>query len=497
MALPGIKAVPGRAGVAAALLLFEQLLPDRIFAPLASANRRRYWDILCQLHARRFGPDAPLPPSHGYTTREIIADIEDVLLCQDTWESEEGETPETPVGIRAAGVFNRLVEAGWYRTEKLGLGRRVTMRPAVSQFLSMLVSFAETGPVFVSAEIGSVGDAIKAVASGERSGDSLSMAATRARELMEHIRNTGINVRDIMESLDANISTSEYVQRFFSDYIEGVFIGDYRELRTKNHPMARRAQILEAVEDIYSSSAQRDRLLAWYEAKLCAGDRARAERLFQRDIERLFELKRIDEYLDRLDEEIRRANKRALVFLDYRLRSLRPVDNLVQQAVARLVSSGEPGMNDPFAPLELVGAERLAEPRKTLERPAPEAIVRRVPTEAEIARARIMLRARDARTITAPKLATFIRRQLAGGREVQSRAMTLEGVADVRAYQALGAAAAAMSSGRRHLQVSAMALVRGAEVALAGDTEEDHPFITGKPFVVEARKRRAGAKEES
>lgn len=125
MGLPGIKAVPGRAGVAAALLLFERLLPDRIFAPLASANRRRYWDILCQLHARRFGPDAPLPPSHGYTTREIIADIEDVLLCQDTWENEEGETPETPLGIRAAGVFNHLVETGWYRTEKLGLGRRV------------------------------------------------------------------------------------------------------------------------------------------------------------------------------------------------------------------------------------------------------------------------------------------------------------------------------------------------------------------------------------
>lgn len=496
MALPGIRAVPGRAGVAAALLLFERL-PDRLFAPLASDNRRRYWDILCQLHARRFGPDAPLPPSHGYTTREIIADIEEELLCQDTWESEEGEAPETPVGIRAAGVFNRLVEAGWYRVEKHGLGRRVSMRPTVSQFLSMLVSFAETGPVFVSAEIRSVAANIKMVASGEGSGDSLSVAAKQARELMERIRNTGTNVRDIMESLGADIPTSEYVQRFFSDYIEGVFIGDYRELRTKNHPLARRAQIIESVEEIYSSSAQRDRLIAWYESKHCAGDGARAERLFQRDIDRIFELKKIDEYLDRLDEEIRRANKRALVFLDYRLRSLRPVDKLVQQAVARLISSGRPGMNDPFAPLELIGGERLAEPRKTVERPVPEAIVRRVPTEAEIARSRIMLRARDARAITAPKLAAFIRHQLAGGSEIQSRAMTLKGVADVRAYQALGAAAAAMGSGSRHLQMTARALVRGAEVVLSGGAEEDHPFITGKPFVVEAHKRRAAVKGDT
>jgi hypothetical protein len=287
------------------------------------------------------------------------------------------------------------------------------------------------------------------------------------------------------------------VQRFFGDYIEGVFIGDYRELRTKDHPLARRAQIIESVEEIYSSSAQRERLIIWYESKHCAGDRARAERLFQRDIDRLFELQKIDEYLDRLDEEIRRANKRALVFLDYRLRSLRPVDSLVQQAITRLISGGQTVMGDPFAPLELIGGGRLTEPRKAIERPAPGALQRRVPTEVEIARSRIMLRARDARAINAPKLVAFIRRQLSGGNKINNHAMTLKDVADVRAYQALGAAAAALSSKSRQLQMTARALVRGVDVTLSGDTEEDHPFITGKPFVVEIRKQRETAREEN
>lgn len=41
-------------------------LPDRLFAPLASPNRFQYWSLLCVLHAKRFGPEAPLPPSTGF-----------------------------------------------------------------------------------------------------------------------------------------------------------------------------------------------------------------------------------------------------------------------------------------------------------------------------------------------------------------------------------------------------------------------------------------------
>lgn len=94
-------------GSTAATLLFERL-PDRLFAPLSSANRHRYWALLCRLHEKRFGPDAPLPPSQGFSVREIVQDIEDELLTQDIWEAEEGYSPETPINIRALQVFHRF-----------------------------------------------------------------------------------------------------------------------------------------------------------------------------------------------------------------------------------------------------------------------------------------------------------------------------------------------------------------------------------------------------
>lgn len=111
MDVPRLIPPARRAPATAATLLFERL-PDRLFAPLSSANRHRYWDLLCRLHDKRFGPDAPLPPSIGFSVREIVQDIEDGLLVQDLWEAEDGYSLETPINIRALQVFHRFEESG-------------------------------------------------------------------------------------------------------------------------------------------------------------------------------------------------------------------------------------------------------------------------------------------------------------------------------------------------------------------------------------------------
>ena len=487
MAVPQLTQASRRTGATAATLLFERL-PDRLFAPLSSANRHRYWALLCRLHEKRFGPDAPLPPSQGFSAREIVQDIEDELLTQDIWETEDGYSPETPINIRALQVFHRFEEAGWFRLEKLGVEKRVTMQPTVNQFLTILVSFAETGPIFLSGKIRSIDLNIQQVIEGKADGDTLSETAEQARNLLEHVRNTGTNIRDIMEALARETTTSEYVRRFFSDYIEQVFIGDYRELRTKEHPLSRRQQIIRAVEELSSSETHRARLITWYATKRCAGDRHKADTLFEKDIHRLLELNRIDEYLDRLDDEIRRANRRALAYLDYRLRSLRPVDHLVKQAIATALAGNLPAVSDPFPPGDMISGDRLAEPRKALDRAPPSSLRRQRPSDAQIARARIMLRAREARSVTPPKLAEFVVGRLAGADKMTSDKLALSTIADVRAYQALAGLGLAMSSDSRRLQLSATAMAKGFRVTLVDDTESKGTLITGRPFAIERRK---------
>ena len=492
MALPGlVVTASGYRRDSAATLLFERL-PDRLFAPLASTNRHRYWDLLCRLHARHFGPDAPLPPSRGFYMREIIHNIEEELLTQDAWEGENSDAPDTPLNIRANGIFNYLLDSGWFRIEKHLGERMVNMRPAISKFLSMLVAFAETGPVFVSGKIRSIDINIQQIIQGSADADTLTEAAEQCRLLLDHVRNTGTNIRDIMDGLNMAESTAQYVRMFFSDYIERVFIGDYRELRTREHPLARRPQILRAVEELHTSEAHRKRLVEWYQAKRCGGDRTKAEHLFEKDIGRLLDLRRIDEYLDRLDDEIRRANKRALTFLNYRLRSLQPVGQMVQLAINAILARKTPPLADPFAPGEMLDSDRLAEPRKRIERQETSSLRRQPPSEFQIARSRVMLRLRETRSMDPVKLAQFVRKSLNEKLTQPSEQFVLKSVPDVIAYQALANVGLAMSSTSRGLQIVAMSKAKGFRVRLIDGPVQDNGFISGQPFVVELRQSRKG-----
>lgn len=497
MAVPGkMMAATHSRATSAASMLFERL-PDRLFGPLASLNRHRYWALLCDLHSTRFGPEAPLPPSNGFSVKDITQDIVDELLTQDRWESEEGQTPETPIGIRANMVLTRLIDSGWFRLETFGLEKRVTMRPPVSKFLTFMMAFAETGPVFVSGKIRSIELNIQEVVEGKAAGDTLAETAEQARNLLEHVRNTGTNVRDIMEALSKETATSQYVRLFFSQYIEQVFIGDYRELRTKEHPLSRRPQIIRAVEELQESEHHRERLISWYQTKRGAGDRRRAELLFEKDIRRLFDLRRIDEYLERLDDEIRLANRRAQAYLDYRLRSLRPVDHMIKHVLEVLATGQHPLMGDPFPATGLMSEEGLAEPRKPIERPAPSSLRRHAPSEDELARSRVMLRARDARTITPPKLAEYVRRQIGAQGRATHEALQLDSVSDVRSCQILATLGMAMSAGSRRLLLSAMTVARGFRVTQGENIEVEGKGISGRPFTIESTHAPAGTSESS
>jgi hypothetical protein len=472
-------------------LIFERL-PSKIFGPLASQNKEQYWGLLCKLNTDRFGPDAPLPPSHGYPSREIVQDIERFLLEQDTWASEEEDLLETPVGTRAVAVFNRLLEAGWLRTDVHGVAKAVSMRPAVAHFLNQLIAFAESGPVFVSGKINSIDANLKLVIERKASGDTLSEVAQQSRNLLEHIRNTSTIIRDLMEQLNKEATPGAYVSRFFSDYIEQVFIGDYRSLRTHEHPLAKRQKILQMVDELDDSNEDRLRLITWYETNRFSGNRMKAERQYEKDIFRLKELSRIDDYLDRLDDEIRRANKKAITYLDYSLRAVRPVDQLVQAALASVLICSETGLLDPFPAGEMVGPDSLAEPRKTSERTSPSFLRKHTPTPLELARAKVMLRAREARTITPPKLASFVLAQLSGNDSIDNVKMQLSSVADVRSYQALLSLSLAMSMGSIRLKLGTRSMTRGFQVSQTGENEESHLLLTSKAFTVSLTNKTKG-----
>lgn len=442
----------------------------------------------------RFGPDAPLPPSNGFATRDITLDIEEQLIIHDTWEAEENTTPETPLNIRANAIFNRLQDCGWLRLDRYGVDRRVSMTPAVGQFLGQLINFAETGPVFVAGKVRSIKANLEMVIKGSGEGDSLSEAADQARHLLEHIRNTGTSIRDLMSVLSETEGTAEFVRSFFNDFVERRFIGDYQELRTREHPLSQRPQIIRWAEELLATPQNRERLIAWYETKRYQGDRPRAERMFERDIQKLLDMSKIDDYLERLDDEIRRANRKALAHLDYRLRSLRPLDAVIDAAIARITETAAEELAVPLSGGKLISPTRLAEPRRSIPREVASSLREATPTVEDLALLKLKALARDARMVTTPKLVAFVSRQLAGKQAVASEDLVIESIADIRAYQTLLMLGAAMDSGSTRLQLAVRPWLRGFRIRRIGKEAASGPWVSGVPFIIESTRHHSANK---
>ncbi|MFK3797140.1 Wadjet anti-phage system protein JetA family protein [Pseudomonas sp. NPDC088444] len=484
--------------------LFERI-PDKLFSPLASTNRHEFWSLLCYLYRRRFGPDAPLPPSHGFMQREILQDVEDHIRFAPKWQPEEGEDQDLSLDQRASNYFRRLLLAGWFRAEKYGLAQTISMSPAVSQMLTLLIDYADKDPVFVSGKIRSIHALITEVLEGDGGGDLFREAAEQCRNLLLYIRTTGTNVRDLMASIATQETTAEYARKFFRDYVVNMFIGDYKELRTQEHPLSKRPQILQAVDELSTRPEHRGRLMDWYLNRLANGDQSRADAAFERDLRRLEELNRVEEYLERLDDEVRSANKRALIVLQYRLQTVRPIDDLLRQAIGGLLASGMEGgfegsmdsWPQVFAPDSLMSASRLAQPRKETQRHPPSALRQAVLSEHTRAVGNLVRRAQERRRVTPAKLRAYAKSALGQHEHVSSHDLPVGSIEDLRAYQSFNSLATALKS---KIAVSAMQARRqipGLDVIQDEEGSTDHPFLVAQSFEIRLRKPSSAANKDS
>ncbi len=426
--------------VAPAETALFSVLPQGVFGPLASPNRVHYWRLLCRLFDEFFGPDAPLPSSTGLPRREIVSALERYLLTDDPWEADDGEAPDSPLAVRAAGVYDRFRAAGWLRQERIGAREMVSMPHAVARLLGLLVEFAERGPAFVGAKVRSIELQLQQVQAGKAHGDSLDEAADQARQLLSNVAAIGVQVRDLMPELSRAESTAVFARRLFERYVGELFVGDYADLHNADHPLARRSSILAMLREIEHGTI-REGLLAWY-AERAGGDTGTAQRRFERSLRRLHELDRIDEYLGRLDEDIRLANRRALAFLDYRLRAPDRLDALLRRACRGAMAAPEDALRLPVGPGGLMDESRLRPP-KAKPRPIPRsANTRPEPTPEQLARLNLLRRIKRARLVLPEDLARYLDRHWQGrgtpdSQALDSRQLEIATIEDFRAYQTL------------------------------------------------------------
>jgi len=471
-------------------LLFS-VVPDGLFGPLASSNRLHYWQLLCQLFAEFFGPDAPMPPSIGFQRREITSAIERYLLTDDPWEDDDGDAPDAPLAVRANNIYERFRVAGWLRQERIGAREMVSMTHVVSQLLTTLIDFTERGPIFLSAKVRSIELQLQQVVDGKAGGDMLDEAASQARQLLSNVSAISVQVRDLMPELSKAESTAQFARQLFERYVGELFVGDYADLHNADHPLARRTSILTMAREI-EHSGLREQLIAWYQDRVTGGDRVRAEQRLQRSLRRLHEIDRIDEYLGRLDDDIRQANRRALAFLDYRLRAPDKLDILLRRACQSVLQAPEEDLRMPVAPGALMDEHRLRQPRQR-QRPIPRtANTNRDPTPEQLGRLNLLRRMTRVRLVKPEDLVRYVDRHLADADTVDSKALEISGIEDFRAYQTLiTIALRSRRAGGLHRDDPIHRMLRGFRIELKDGEHTVNEYLESPHFILHRMRKAA------
>lgn len=422
--------------------LFDRL-PKEIFRPLASENRQRMWDLLVRLHNTFFGPDAAQAATPEFPRRQITLEIERYIQdCQD-WISEDGQAFNTPISVRANLALDRLISSGWLREETIGVRKKIVMPPTVQKFLEVLQQFAEEGPKLVGGKVQVIYNNLQAI-ERDPAGQAAALheTAAEARRLLSSLSSTSVRVREVMERLNAEDSTAGYVTAFFRDYISAIYIRDYHEMRTQNHPLRHRHDILRIARQLRDSQATRQALIDGYIKSAVGRTPAEAEAHFERDITRLLKFEQIQAYLDRLDESITKATRQALSFIHYKLRTHERIEGILDQGIEVLTTRFSPDAEvpTPFAPGPLFSAERLREPNRHAAEHAVTAIRQSAMTPEQRARSELRRAMVRARQVTRKQIQQYAETNIAIGSTVTASDLPITCVSDLVIFMALSRA---------------------------------------------------------
>lgn len=326
------------------ITLFERL-PADLFKPLGATNRRIYWDVIVRLYEDHFSAEAELPESGYYLKHDLVPPIERYIAHEADWAEEEGITHDTPVNIRANNTLAYLIDCGWFVETRVVLNRTIEMRPDVAQFLQMLLEFTERGPRFIGGKVQVIYGTLKNIVNDPAGqADAFFETAKLVRDLVNGVAATRTQVSELMSSLRDIDEAGTYVEAFFNSYIEQIYIADYSDLRTTNHPLRRRREILDLVLELKINEDKRAQLLSWYRKQKWG--RLTPEQALDRDFRRYDIFERIEEHLDRLNRVVATANRQAMSYIQYTMRTRQNFDRAIDRSI-EIVSNAAGGHAKP------------------------------------------------------------------------------------------------------------------------------------------------------
>ncbi|HZQ14052.1 MAG TPA: Wadjet anti-phage system protein JetA family protein [Pseudolabrys sp.] len=290
-------------------------LPDTLFQPLAGPKKHVYARLLLRLYERVFAARVLETPTKDEVLKNIASALpESGVINADELQEEGVEKDTNPYAHYVA--YHRLRDTGWLIEEQEKWDVKVDMHPDAFMVIGAIADFANAR-VRVAGAVVEVKSNLEAAAKDpDTMAQGLANACETAVRFARSMRRILVGMGDIEDKILGKPDAASILRTFFRDFVDGLLIADYKQLKTSNNPYRYRRHISALASDLLHDTDRRAKLARAYidQGVVPSGSALTvAEEQVVGELEKIrqvFEdvgpfMERIEEFRDRLERRVR------------------------------------------------------------------------------------------------------------------------------------------------------------------------------------------------
>jgi hypothetical protein len=418
-------------------------LPETLFQPLAGPKKHVYARLLLHLYDKVFAARVLETPTREEVLRQIAIALPDAgVHSPDELREEAAEAGENPQAHYLA--YYRLRNTGWLSEEHEKWNVLVDMNPDAFMVIGAISDLANNRVRVAGAVVEVKSNLESAADEPETMAQGLANAHDTAVRFARNMRRILMGMRDIEEAILGNPDAVSILRTFFRDFVDGLLIADYKQLKTSNNPYRYRRQISALASELLNDPGKRSIIADTYiqQGVVPAGSSlAVAEERVISELEKIRQvfddvgdfMERIEDFRDRLERRVRTTVHYMDVMGDG---STERLARLIEQIAALGTKEVEISLRAPDVGFPITSMALYTPPAP---RSPPEKTRFKMPKADPYQKAYIAAgTAFDQKVrVTRARLRAFIDEKMGSGEELSSSQIRIESIEDLFAYRFL------------------------------------------------------------
>ncbi|MGY3238334.1 hypothetical protein ACVWZ4_001034 [Bradyrhizobium sp. USDA 4472] len=293
-------------------------LPETLFRPLSGPKKHVYARLLMRLYERVYSARILETPLREEVVKQIEIGLSEFSI--DTMgDLSEGDPDEDQTTSQAHYLaYYRLRDSGWLTEDTEKWRTYVDMNPDAFMVLGAITDFGNSRIRVAGAVVDVKNNLEAAFREPETMAQGLANAHDTALRFARSMRRILAGMREIEDRILGNPNAAAILRTFFQDFVDGLLIADYKQLKTSNNPYRHRRMIASLAGDMLADAERLGKIARAYieQGVMAAGATiATAEARVIAELEKIksvFEdvgpfMDKIEDFRDRLERRIRTA----------------------------------------------------------------------------------------------------------------------------------------------------------------------------------------------